>query len=92
MFQKQGNCQKGEIPAATPTPMKNTSEGDVAPDRVPGPGALSGGRISSRLAEGGLTDRRTDRQTGKISLVSPWALHASRENSPRSLSVQLIVY
>ena len=34
--------QKGEIPAVTPAPLENTDERDVAPDRVPAPGALSG--------------------------------------------------
>ena len=34
--------QKGEIPAVTPAPLENTDEHDVAPDRVPAPGALSG--------------------------------------------------
>ena len=40
--QDQRHCQKGEIPAVTPAPLENTDEHDVAPDRVPGPGALSG--------------------------------------------------
>ena len=38
----QRHCQQGEIPVVTPPPLENTDEHDVAPDRVPGPGALSG--------------------------------------------------
>ena len=66
-------CQKGEIPEIT---QENTDEHAVGPDRVPGPGALSGRTRENFITthQGGI---QTDRQTGKISLVSPWALHAS---------------
>ena len=42
------------------------------------------GRISSQLTKAG--HRRTDGRTGKISLVSPWALHASGKTLPPPFS------
>ena len=57
------HCQKGEIPEIT---QENTDEHDVGPDRVPGPGALSG-RTQENFITTYHRGNRTDGPTGNKS-------------------------